>query len=80
LSSQTIDQYELPNAEAVGYYCELGTTDANYLLGEIGIWSVVENSPNAHENGQKFLSAIGHFPAKAKNSNMKMALRVIQQL
>lgn len=80
LSSQAIDKMELPNPQSTGYYCLLESGEANYLLGEIGVWSIIQNSPIASENGTKFLSAIGHFPAKAKNSDMQMALRVIQQL
>lgn len=78
--NKPIDRWENPNPQAISYYCTLLPSEANYLLGEVGIWAEIQNSPNPHENGLLYLSAIGHFPAKAKNSDMTMALRVIQQL
>lgn len=80
LSGEAIDELERPNPECACYYCLLETGQANYALGEIGIWAIIENSPISTENGTTFLFAIGHFPLKAKNSNMKMSLRVIHQM
>lgn len=80
LSGQTITEYEMPNEWCASYYCEIGSGDANYMLGEVGIWAVIQNSPNVLENGTQILRAVGHFPAKAKNANMQMAIRVIEQM
>lgn len=80
LSSEPINQYEFPNPECACYYCILEIGEANYALGEIGVWAEIQNSPIGPENGTKFLYAIGHFPLKAKNSDMRMALRVVQQM
>ena len=79
-SGQTITQYEQPNGWCASYYCEIGTRSANFLLGEVGIWAIIQNSPNSLENGTMILRSVGHFPAKAKNSNMQMAIRVIEQM
>ncbi len=78
--TDTIDEYEQPNERCACHYCVLENGEANTILGEVGIWSIIMNSPVPGENGTMILSAIGHFPAKPKNSDMQMAIRVIQQM
>jgi len=75
-----ITAIEFPNPNCVCYYCELLEAESNWALGEIAIFSEVQNSPGAIEDGTFLISAIGHFPFKAKNLNMKMAIRVLEQI
>jgi len=77
--TDTIDQYEHPNPRNACAYCLLEYTEANVTLGEIGIWSEIQCSPIATENGTMFLSHIAHFPLIAKNDSMRIALRVLSQ-
>jgi hypothetical protein len=77
--TDTIDEMERPNPECACFYCVLETGEANSTLGEIGIWSVIQNSPIPGENGTVMLYAIGHFPMKPKNTTMRMAFRVTAQ-
>jgi hypothetical protein len=74
-----VDYYEHPNPQNACAYCLLDFAEANYTLGEIGLWAEIQNSPIATENGTKILSAVGHFPLLAKNDSMQIALRVLSQ-
>lgn len=74
-----ITKLEWANQSCSSYYCVLGQMDANALLGEIGIWSTIVSSPVPSEIGTVFLSALAHFPLRAKNSSMSLALRVLRQ-
>lgn len=76
---RAITQYERANNSCSSFYCELDFADANYLLGEVAIWALVRRPPIYADLGEKILFALGHFPAKAKNLNMKMAFRVLVQ-
>jgi len=79
LTGQPITQYERANSTCCSCYCEIDPGDANFLLGEIAIWALLREPPTFADLGVKHVFAIGHFPAKAKNSNMKMAIRVLIQ-
>lgn len=79
LSNEAIDYFEYPNTMNACFYCLLESGEANQTLGEIGIWSEIQNSPIPAENGTYILSAIAHFPLVAKNSSMQVALRVAVQ-
>lgn len=74
-----ITKLEWANPSCSSYYCLVQKLDVSACLGEIGIWSVVVASPVAGEVGTTFLSAIGHFPLRAKNAGMDLALRVLRQ-
>ena len=74
-----ITKLEWANPSCSSYYCQLGPLDANVLLGEIGIWSTIVSSPVSGETGTTFLSALAHFPLRAKNASMSLALRVLRQ-
>jgi hypothetical protein len=74
-----IDYYEHPNPENACHYCLLESAEANVTLGEIAIYSEIQNSPIVAENGTRFISAIGHFPLIAKNDAVEMVLRVLAQ-
>lgn len=74
-----VDYYERPNPQNACAYCLLDFAEANYTLGEIGLWAEIQNSPIPTENGTQILSAVGHFPLLAKNDSMQIALRVLSQ-
>jgi hypothetical protein len=79
LLSEPIDYYEQPNVSCRSFYCLLEAGEANYCLGEIGLWAEVVYSPIAAEIGTTFLFAIGHFPLVANNSDIQYVFRVTVQ-
>jgi len=77
--TDVIDYYEYPNPQNACAYCLLEQSEANYTLGEVGVWSEIQNSPIPTENGQVILTSVGHFPLIAKADTMQLVLRVLSQ-
>lgn len=70
---------ENPNESAVSLVCRIGPGDANYGLGELGVYVDIIDSVNPDEIGTRVLYAISHFPIVAKNLNSVFVTRVITQ-
>lgn len=67
---------------ALVYNCRLPATtvtgNADYGLGEIGIWAEIISSPaNPGDVGTVFLFAIGHMPIRCKTRRDVMLFRVV---
>ena len=77
--TDVIDYYESPNPQNACAYCFLDYLEANVTLGEVCIWSEIQNSPIPTENGQLIISSIGHFPLIAKADTIRIALRILSQ-
>jgi hypothetical protein len=71
-----IDYWERPNELSICHYCLVDFAEASAVLGEVGIWSEIQNSPIIAENGTLILSAVGHFPLIAKNDSTAAVFRV----
>lgn len=70
------------DASVVVYNCRLPATpvasNADYGLGEIGIWGqVLQSKSNPLEVGTYFLIAIGHMPIRAKTNRDVILFRVV---
>ncbi len=52
-------------------------TNADYALGEIGIWAEILHSENPVEIGQVFLYALGHMPIISKTRRSVFLFRVV---
>ena len=77
-------QIDMPgNESTVVYFCRLPSTqppsNADYGLGELGVWAEILNSNVPMEIGQKFLLAIAHFPIKAKTNRDTILFRTTVQ-
>ena len=74
------DQLEQPLPSTVVYDCRLPSTiipgNADYGLGEIGIWAQILTSDIPAEIGTIFLMSIAHMPIRAKTNRDAMLLRV----
>jgi len=71
--------FEFPTPQTVSLVCRAGQSEANFGLGEIGIYVDIIDSANPLEIGERVLYAIGHFPIVAKNSKSVFLTRVITQ-
>lgn len=70
------------DASVVVYNCRLPATpvasNADYGLGEIGIWGqVLQSKSNPAEVGTYFLIAIGHMPIRCKTNRDVILFRVV---
>jgi hypothetical protein len=70
---------EFPNSQATSLVCRASQTEANFGLGEVGIYVDIIDSVNPQEIGERILYAIGHFPIVAKNAKSVFVTRVITQ-
>ena len=76
-----IQQVETPTASTMAFLCRLGLNDANFGLGELGIWSQIKSSTtDANEVGTKTLFAVAHHPVWAKTARNTIVHRVIVQI
>lgn len=73
------DIFEKPNPKAISMVCRLATTEANYGLGEIGIWAKINWSTNPLEIGQNVLMAVSHVPLQSKNHRHTYVHRIVIQ-
>lgn len=55
-------------------------SNADYGLGELGIWALVLQSNIPAEVGTAFLFAISHFPVKVKTNRDVFVLRTVTQM
>lgn len=71
-------------AATMVFNCRLASTltptNADYGLGELGIWAEILNSTVPSEIGTSFLFALSHFPIRAKTHRDTMVFRVTVQL
>jgi hypothetical protein len=69
------------SAPVVVYNCRLASTpiqsNADYALGELGVWGQIIQSNVPSEVGKVFLAAIAHFPMKGKTRRDVLLLRVV---
>lgn len=77
--TDVVDHIEWANDTCVVCYCLLEAAEANQTLGEVAITGIVANSSGDPADDTEFVMAIGHFPMRAKNSDMQYALRVTIQ-
>jgi len=76
-----IQQIETPTVSTMAFLCRLGLNDANFGLGELGIWSEIKSSTtDANEVGIKTLFAIAHHPVWAKTARNTIVHRIILQI
>ncbi len=63
------------------YNCRLAAnplpSNADYGLGELGLYGQIIKSDNPSEIGEVFLMAIGHFPIKVKTNRDVFLLRAV---
>jgi len=76
---KAIELIELPTPKTTILNCRLASTEAQWGLGEIGIWGTILNSPIPVEIGQTFLFAIAHFPLQSKTDKQVALFRIIVQ-
>lgn len=76
-----IQQIETPTPSTLAFLCRLGLNDANFGLGELGIWSQIKSSTtDANEVDTKVLFAIAHHPVWAKTARNTIVHRIILQI
>jgi hypothetical protein len=77
----SIDQ---PTPTLMVFNCRMGSTpnpgNADYGLGEVGIWAEITKSSVPGEVGTYFLYANGHLPIRAKTRRDTFLWRVLVQL
>lgn len=77
-SLQAIDE---PTPTVRVFNCRLPATivesNADYGLGEIGIWSEIIHAYDPSEIGTVFLYAVGHFPIRAKTHRDVFLFRTV---
>ena len=72
--------FEFPSPRTVSCACRIymDNVDACYGIGEIGVWSIINNSPlNPIENGEIDLFAIAHLPIQSITRNTAKIMRII---
>ena len=78
-----LQQIDQPTATTAVYYCRLPNTlvpsNADYGLGELGVWAQILQSNITAEIGQIFLFAVAHFPIQAKTNREAWLYRVVVQ-
>lgn len=71
---------EVANSTLV-FNCRLAATpiqtNADYALGEIGIWARINSATNPLEVGVIFLYSLGHMPIRSKTRRDVFLLRVV---
>jgi len=78
--SDAVDLVETPNDTGRSFYCRLQPSEANYGLGDIGIWGQIVHSPeNPAEVGTTFLFAIVNQPFQGNNEDYTYIYRVVVQ-
>lgn len=76
-----IQNTETPTVSTLAFVCRLTLNEANFGLGELGIWSEIKSSTtDANEVGTKILWAIAHHPVWAKTARNTIVHRVIVQI
>ena len=68
---------ENPIPNVVAPVCRLNANEANYGLGELGIWANVLVGDIAYPINTKVMFAVAHFPLLAKNDRSNFVFRVI---
>ena len=69
---------ETPFPNVVAPVCRLNFSDANFGLGELGIWAnVVSSSDGAYPVSTKVMFALAHFPLLSKTNRHNFVFRVI---
>lgn len=80
LTLKDFDISEKPNPKAISMVCRLATTEANFGLGEIGIWAVINwSNSNPLEVNQNVLMAVSHVPLQSKNHRHTYVHRIVIQ-
>lgn len=80
---QALQEMDQPTPTSAVYVCRLPNTpvpsNADYGLGELGLWAQILTSNNPAEVGQVFLFAVAHFPIRAKTNLDAWLYRVVTQ-
>lgn len=74
-----IESIEQPNEQCLVMNCRLIDIEANFGLGEIGIWARILNSDIPAEINTLFLMAVAHMPLQSKTYNHIFLERMIIQ-
>ena len=74
-----LESTERPNEQSLVMNCRLTDTEANYGLGEIGIWARIIESNIPAEINTLFLFAVAHMPLQTKTYNHVFLERVLIQ-
>jgi hypothetical protein len=81
-TAPTLKSFEIlekPNEKAISLVCRLATSEANYGLGELGIWAKINWSSVPAEIDTDVLMAVAHVPLQSKNHRHTYVHRVIIQ-
>lgn len=74
---ETIETIIAPNVVAPVCRLSVGDTNADYGLGELGIFATILQSATPGEIGTDFLFALAHFPLISKTPNHTLVWRVV---
>jgi hypothetical protein len=79
--TQPFDAIESPTVASRVYDCRLPASpvpsNADYGLGEIGIWATILKSNIPSEVGTTFLFSLAHMPIRAKTNRDVLLLRMV---
>ena len=74
-----ISTIEYPNSTAIAVYCRVGRDDVVGIIGEVGVWATITDSPYVGEIGTQLLISISHIPPKPKTVRDVFTHRVVIQ-